>query len=98
MAKSRSESTLRGAEGNEAISRDSPGGAEECPARAKERPVFVIARSTATKQSQKGQPEMRQARKTGLLNIIMKLEPGEVESRRESKKEKICRGSCYHEL
>jgi hypothetical protein len=49
MAKSRSESplqgvfplvSLRGAEGDEAISTDSPRGREECPARAKRLTVF----------------------------------------------------------
>jgi len=33
--------------------------------------------------TEKGQPEMRQAKKVGLLNKIMKLEPGQVEFRRE---------------
>ena len=70
MAKSQSESplpvaiflSLRGAEGDVAISMDSPRGRERCLARAKEPLLFVIARSAATRQSHnQGQPEMRQA-------------------------------------
>jgi len=71
MGNSRSESprpgsfvllpSLQGVEGDGVISKDSPRGKEQGLARAEERPVFVIARSTATKQSQNGQPEMRQA-------------------------------------
>ncbi|MGB5925334.1 MAG: hypothetical protein WBH01_04490 [Dehalococcoidia bacterium] len=69
MGKSRSESplpgaffsSLREAEGDAAISRDLRRGRGECLARAKNRLLFIIARSAATKQSRNGQPEMRQA-------------------------------------
>ena len=54
-------SLLRGAEGDAAISTDSPRGREQCLARAKNGLCFVIARSAATKQSASGQPAMRQA-------------------------------------
>jgi len=73
MGKSQSESSLlllpplklRGAGGvmnpERGISKDSPRGRQQCLARAKKPLFFVIARSAATKQSQEGQPEMRQA-------------------------------------
>ena len=47
---------------------DSPRGREQCLARARKSLFFVIAMTGETKQSQKGQPEMRQAEKIGLLN------------------------------
>jgi len=68
MANSRSELPLRGAPMNrddEAISNDSPREREQCLARGKN----VIARHGVPKQSRKGQPEMRQAEKSGLLRI-----------------------------
>jgi hypothetical protein len=44
-------------------------GNKAMPGPGKKTVVFVTARSAATKQSRKGQPEMRQAEKLGLLRI-----------------------------
>ena len=70
MAKSRRESpvlsalpllSLRGAEGDAAISKGSLRGRQQCLARAEDRLPFVTARRASTKQSHNGQPDMRQA-------------------------------------
>ena len=70
MAKSRSERplqeafpllSLRGAEGDVAISKGSPRGTDQSLARAEDPLSCVIARSVATKQSQNGQPDITQA-------------------------------------
>ena len=71
MAKSQSEAplrvafslgSLRGAEGDEAISKDSPGGTKQCLARARIPIAFRHCEERSDEAiSQNGQPEMRQA-------------------------------------